>query len=58
MFAEGTEVEYNGHFGIIAFICDEYSVIKLPAAGKNNSARLLVFKQYYSKVNILKDSGR
>jgi len=59
MFVEGTEVEYNGHFGVIAFICDDYSVLKLPAVGKgNNSARLLIFKQYYSKVTVLKDSGR
>ena len=59
MFVEGTEVEYEGHFGVIAFICDDYSVLKLPAVGKNNNpARLLIFKKYYSKVTVLKDSGR
>jgi hypothetical protein len=59
MFVEGSEVEYQGHFGIIDFQCDDYSVLKLPAVGKgNNPARLLIFKKYYSKVTVLKDSGR
>lgn len=57
-FALGAEVEYGGLCGIIAFICDEYSILKLPAVGGNNPARLVIFKQYYSKVNVLKDSER
>lgn len=57
-FVLGAEVEYCGLYGIIAFICDDYSILKLPAVGGNNPARLVIFKQYYSKVKVLKDSER
>lgn len=58
MFVEGTEVKYKDLCGIISFICDDYSVLKLPSVGKRESAKLLIFKEYYSQVIVLKDSER
>lgn len=57
-FFLGDEVEYRDLCGVIAFICDDYSILKLPAVGENNSARLIIFKQYYSNVKVLKNSKR
>lgn len=59
MFVEKTEVFYNGMCGIIDFVCDQYIVIKLPAASsKHNSPRLLVYSNYYDKVKVIKESDR
>lgn len=57
-FYLGDEVEYNGLFGVISFICDEYSILKLPSVGENNPARLVIYEQYYSNVKVLKNSER
>lgn len=58
-FFEGMEVCYQSKCGIIDFVSEYYVVLKLPAANSSlNSARLLIFPEYYKKVEVLKDSGK
>jgi hypothetical protein len=58
MFSEGMEVKYKNLFGIIDFVDDEYLVIKLPAAPKRSSARIVVFNSMKNQIEVLKDSER
>lgn len=59
MFSLGMEVSYHGKCGIVDFIDDAYIVIKLPAASpKRSHARLIVYPEFYKKVEVLKDSGK
>jgi hypothetical protein len=59
IFSEKTEVTYRGMFGIIDFICEKYIVLQIPAASANtNPARLIVFREYYKEIEILKASEK
>jgi hypothetical protein len=58
MFSEGMEVKYKNLFGVIDFIDDEYLVIRLPAAPKRSSARVVVFNSMKKHIEVLKDSER
>ena len=50
-FVEGTEVEYLNHRGIIDFVSQSYVVIAIPS--KINAARLIVYREDYSKIHII-----
>ncbi len=59
IFAENTQVIYKGTCGVIDFICDEYIVVKLPAAAPDrNPPRLLVFRDNYKDIEIAKASTK
>ncbi len=58
IFSEKTEVTYKGIFGVIDFVCDSYVVVKLPPAPNLNPARLIVFREYFKEIEILKVSGK
>lgn len=59
MFSEGMEVCYQSKCGVIDFVCEYYCVLRIPSRSKNYSpARLLIYPEYYSKVEVLKDSGK
>ena len=59
MFAEKMEVSYKGMCGIIDFVCDTYVVVELPSkSSKLNGARLVVYRENYKKIEVIKDSGR
>lgn len=59
IFAEKMEVSYKNMCGIIDFVCDQYVVVQLPSAGpKRGNPRLLVHKENYKHIEVIKDSGR
>jgi hypothetical protein len=58
IFSEKTEVTYRGMYGVIDFICNSYVVIQLPPAQGLNPARLIVFREYYKEIEILKASNK
>ncbi len=59
IFSEKTEVTYRGMFGVIDFVCDSYVVVQIPSASSGrNPARLIVFREYYKEMEILKASGK
>lgn len=58
MFIENSEVSYKGMNGIVKFICSSYIVIEVAAAKGRNPARLLVYSDQYSKVEVFKDSQK
>lgn len=52
IFAEDTQVIYEGKFGVIDFTCETYVVIKFLAAPERNPPRLLVYRQNYKNIEI------
>ncbi len=58
IFAENTQVIYNGMYGVIDFICETYVVIKLDPVPGRNPARLLVFRSNYKNIEIEKASTK
>ena len=58
IFSEGTAVIYKEMCGVIDFVCDHYVVVRLPAQPNRNSARLLVFREYYKQITIQKASTK
>ena len=57
IFSVKTEVTYRGMFGVIDFVCDSYVVMEIPPKSKGtNPARLIVFREYYKEMEILKAS--
>jgi hypothetical protein len=58
IFSEGTAVIYKEMCGLIDFVCDQYVVIQLSPQPNRNSARLLVFREYYNQITIQKASTK
>jgi hypothetical protein len=58
IFSEKTEVTYRGMFGVIDFVCDSYVVVQIPSVKNRNPARLIVFREYYKEIEILKASSK
>ena len=58
IFSEQTEVTYNGMYGVIDFICDHYVVVKLTPKANTNPARLIVYRENYKQIQILKASTK
>lgn len=57
IFVEGLEVEYKGQIGIIRFICDQYLTICVKKfSEKNRDVCLLVYRDQYHKISLLKES--
>jgi hypothetical protein len=58
IFAEGTEVTYKGSYGVINFVCETYVVVKFPPSPGRNSPLVLVFRNNYKQLEILKASTK
>lgn len=58
IFSEGTEVTYSEMFGVVDFICDRYVVLKLNSKVNINPARLIVYRENYKQIQILKASTK
>lgn len=59
IFAENMEVSYKGMCGVIGFICDSYVVVVVPPSNPRlNGARLLVYRENFKNIEVIKDSGR
>lgn len=52
IFEEKASVIYKGMDGVIDFISSHYVVIKMNAKPHQNPARLLVFREDYSKITL------
>lgn len=58
IFSENTEVTYREMSGVIDFVCNSYVVLKLPSKPDRNPARLIVFRENYKDIQILKASNK
>jgi hypothetical protein len=58
IFSENTQVIYKQLYGFIDFVCDSYVVIQVQPNVKRNPARLLVFRENYKEIEILKASTK
>ena len=58
IFAEKTPVIYKQMYGVIAFVCDQYVVIETNKQLERNPARLLVFRENYKSISIIKESTK
>lgn len=57
IFVEGLEVEYKGHIGTIRFICDQYVTVCVKKfSERNRDVCLLVYREHYSNIKLLKES--
>jgi hypothetical protein len=57
-FAQGTEVIYNGMQGVIGFIGDSYIVFQITTKEGAKSPGLLVYRENYKNIQILKASEK
>ena len=57
-FAQGTEVIYNGMQGVIGFIGDNYIVLQITPKPGSKSPGLLVYRENYKNIQILKASEK
>jgi len=57
-FAEGTEVIYNDMQGTIGFVGDSYVVIQIIAKPGSKSPGLVVYREDYKNIQILKASEK
>ena len=58
IFSEKTEVLYHDMSGIIDFVCDRYVVLKLDSKPNCNSPRLIVYRENFKDIQILKASTK
>jgi hypothetical protein len=58
IFSENTQVIYKNMQGIIRFVCDKYVVIEITAKKAFSAPGLLVFREDYEKIEILKASTK
>jgi len=58
IFSEKTPVIYKEMYGVIAFVCDQYVVIETSKHPDRNSPRLLVFRENYKHISIIKESTK
>jgi hypothetical protein len=57
-FAQGTEVIYNGMQGVIGFVGDNYIVLQITPKPGSKSPGLLVYRENYKNIQILKASEK
>lgn len=58
IFSEKTPVIYKEMYGVIAFVCDHYVVIEANNHPDRNPPRLLVFRENYKSISIIKESTK
>ena len=57
-FAEGTEVTYKNMQGVIGFVGDSYIVFEIATKEGCKSPGLLVYRENYKNIHILKASEK
>ena len=57
-FATGTEVIYNGVQGVIGFVGDSYIVFQITTKESSKSPGLLVYREDFKNIQILKASEK
>jgi len=57
-FAQGTEVIYNNMQGVIGFVGDTYVVFQIKTKEGSKSPGLLVYRENYKNIQILKASEK
>ena len=57
-FSEGTEVIYNGVQGMIGFVGDSYIVFQITTKESSKSPGLLVYREDFKNIQILKASEK
>jgi hypothetical protein len=57
-FAEGTEVIYNDMQGVIGFVGDTYVVFQIKTKERSKSPGLLVYREDFKNIQILKASEK
>lgn len=58
IFSTDTNVIYEGMYGTIVFVCDNYVVIELTTTKNQEPARLIVFKENQKDIKIQKESTK
>lgn len=58
IFSEQTEVTYNGMYGVIDFICDRYVVLQITSKTSTSPVRLIIYRENYKQIEILKASEK
>ena len=58
IFSTDTNVIYEGLYGTIVFVCDNYVVIELATTKNQEPARLIVFREKQKDIKILKESTK
>jgi hypothetical protein len=58
IFAQGTEVIYNNMQGVIGFVGDTYVVFQIKTKEGSKSPGLLVYRENYKNIQILKASEK
>ena len=58
IFSQNTQVIYKEMQGVIDFVCDKYVVIQLQTKPQYTAPRVLVYRENYKQVEILKASTR
>jgi hypothetical protein len=58
IFSQNTQVIYKDMQGVVSFVCDKYVVIEMQTKPQFNPPRLLVYRETYKQIEILKASTR
>lgn len=58
VFSENLDVIYRGMYGTIDFVCDQYVVVKVVSEKSRSAPRLLVYRENYKDIEILKASTK
>lgn len=58
VFSLNTEIIYQEMYGLIDFVCDNYVVLKLISNSGRNPARLIVYRENYKNIKIVKESNK
>ena len=57
-FAKGTEVIYNNVQGVIGFVGDTYAVFQIATKERTKSPGLIVYREDFKNIQILKASEK
>jgi hypothetical protein len=58
IFSKNVEVIYHGMYGIIDYVSDDYLVIEIIKSQGECAPRLLVYKENYKDIEIIKASTK
>lgn len=58
-FTEGLQVKYRDHYGTINFISEKYITLKIKIGDRPvNDVNILVFREYWEEIKLLKESNK
>lgn len=56
IFSLNSEVIYNQMLGKIVFICENYLVVEFSAVDNRKAPKLLVFRENFKNIQLIKES--